>query len=250
MVNALSKPEQLGAVNGVGQTLASLARGLGPAVAGVLWGATVEGLKVQGAQMVPYLMVALTAILGLVIYCCLRPFEGVEVVEGDLYPAATITATPDAAVDALAGAASVKPAATCDAWQLNWPANSPYCWYKRDSDGNPQGPNSNVFDDTNVLVNQAGQLVLQVTRTATTPTTTYTSGEVFLDRSLGFGDYIFVVQTPASAIHHKLVASPFIYADDNREFDIEYARVRVVQSAEQKPVDSRCGCSSMRALAK
>lgn len=80
MVNALSRPEQLGAVNGVGQTLASLARGVGPAVAGVLWGATVEGLRVQGAQMVPYLMVALTAILGLVIYCCLRPFEGVEVV--------------------------------------------------------------------------------------------------------------------------------------------------------------------------
>jgi hypothetical protein len=86
MVNALCNPKQLGAVNGVGQTLASLARGVGPAAAGVLWGATVEGVRVPGAQMVPYLMVAITAIVGLVIYCCLEPFGGVEVVRDEGRP--------------------------------------------------------------------------------------------------------------------------------------------------------------------
>jgi len=161
---------------------------------------------------------------------------------GDIHPAAVTAAIPaDAAAEAMAAAtASAEPAAVCATWQLNWPANSPYCWYKRDTGGSPQGPNQNVFNSSNVLLNQAGQLVLQVTRTATTPVTTYTSGEVFLDRSLGYGDYIFVVQTAASAIHPKLVASPFIYADDNREFDIEYAKVSLASTTQQKLVTRLC----------
>jgi hypothetical protein len=52
----------------------------------------------------------------------------------------------------------------------------------------------------------------------------WTCGEVFLDRSLGFGQYEFTVATDPDDIHPNLVASPFLYACQDNEFDIEYAR--------------------------
>eukprot|EP00775_Hariotina_reticulata_P010774 gene10774-10930_t len=52
----------------------------------------------------------------------------------------------------------------------------------------------------------------------------WTCGEVFLDRSLGFGQYEFTVATAPSDIHPNLVASPFLYACQDNEFDVEYAR--------------------------
>jgi hypothetical protein len=80
VVNTSVDPEQLGAVNGVGQSLASLARGVGPAVGGLLWGMTVhlQG-HIAGAQLLPFACVAGTAVLALLIYAFVQPADGVQV---------------------------------------------------------------------------------------------------------------------------------------------------------------------------
>lgn len=79
VVNMSVDPQQLGAVNGVGQSLASLARGVGPAVGGLLWGMTVhlQG-HVAGAQLLPFACVAGTAVVALLLYAFVRPIDGVE----------------------------------------------------------------------------------------------------------------------------------------------------------------------------
>jgi hypothetical protein len=85
LVNALPPPQQLGQVNGVGQSLASLARGLGPGLGGVLWGASVK-LRTPGAALLPYGLVAGTALGGWLIYCFVHMPEGSEVVRGRTQP--------------------------------------------------------------------------------------------------------------------------------------------------------------------
>lgn len=79
VVNTSVDPQQLGAVNGVGQSLASLARGVGPAVGGLLWGLTVhlQG-HVHGAQLIPFACVAGTAVMALLLYAFVKPNEPVE----------------------------------------------------------------------------------------------------------------------------------------------------------------------------
>ncbi|WIA44282.1 hypothetical protein OEZ86_007089 [Tetradesmus obliquus] len=81
LVNALPPPQQLGQVNGVGQSLASLARGLGPGLGGVLWGAAV-GFNSPGAALLPYGLVAGVALGGWGIYWFVAMPEGVEVSAG------------------------------------------------------------------------------------------------------------------------------------------------------------------------
>lgn len=81
MVNALASPEQLGAVNGVGQSLAALARGIGPAMGGLLWGVAVHIAR-PGAQLLPYGAVACCALLCWLIFVHVRPLEGEEVDSG------------------------------------------------------------------------------------------------------------------------------------------------------------------------
>lgn len=77
---SVSDPQQLGEVNGVGQSLASLARGVGPAMGGLMWGITVhlQG-HVAGAQLLPFACVAGTAVVALLLYAFVRPADGVEV---------------------------------------------------------------------------------------------------------------------------------------------------------------------------
>jgi MFS family permease len=79
VVNTSVDPQQLGAVNGVGQSLASLARGVGPALGGLLWGLTVhlQG-HVHGAQLLPFACVAGTAVVALLLYSFVKPNEPVE----------------------------------------------------------------------------------------------------------------------------------------------------------------------------
>jgi hypothetical protein len=67
MVNAAPALGQLGAVNGVGQTLASLVRGIGPAVGGVLWGAFLQVPR-PGSPFLTYLAVAATALAADLVY--------------------------------------------------------------------------------------------------------------------------------------------------------------------------------------
>ena len=79
-VNTSVHPQQLGAVNGVGQSLASLARGVGPAMGGLLWGITVDLQgHVAGAQLLPFACVAGTAVVALLIYAFVQPTEAEEI---------------------------------------------------------------------------------------------------------------------------------------------------------------------------
>lgn len=61
MVNAAPSPDQLGDVNGVGQTLAAFVRGIGPALGGILWAASL-GLHVPGHQFLTFAVIALVAV--------------------------------------------------------------------------------------------------------------------------------------------------------------------------------------------
>ena len=67
MVNKSAPAGQLGEVNGMGQCLAALVRGLGPAIAGLEWGASVKS-STQGAHFLPFLSISLMALIGIVLY--------------------------------------------------------------------------------------------------------------------------------------------------------------------------------------
>ena len=66
LVNKAAPGGQLGEVNGMGQCLAALVRGLGPAIAGVEWAASLKGPA--GAQFAPFMSIAAMALLGTVLY--------------------------------------------------------------------------------------------------------------------------------------------------------------------------------------
>lgn len=70
-VNAAPAQEQLGAVNGVGQTLAALVRGVGPALGGILWAASL-GLHARGQQFVTFVIIAAVAAGTIVLYRFVR----------------------------------------------------------------------------------------------------------------------------------------------------------------------------------
>ncbi len=70
-VNAAPSPAQLGSVNGVGQTLAALVRGLGPALGGVLWSVSL-GLHSAGQQFLTFAMIAGVAAATWVLYGFVR----------------------------------------------------------------------------------------------------------------------------------------------------------------------------------
>jgi hypothetical protein len=72
--------------------------------------------------------------------------------------AQVVAAQPEDATATLQAVAAV----ACPSSQLEWPAASGYCWYKRDSGNQQTGPGSNVFAASNVAVNTQDQLVLTV----------------------------------------------------------------------------------------
>lgn len=79
LVNRGAPFGQLGEVNGAGQALAALVRGLGPAIAGLEWGSSVRS-SVAGSQFAAFVTVAATALLGVALYGRVR-FEEEETQE-------------------------------------------------------------------------------------------------------------------------------------------------------------------------
>ncbi len=108
----------------------------------------------------------------------------------------------------------------CQTGELNWPKGTAYCWLRRNTNGAYQNPGQNIFDPNNVRVNSAGKLIVKVKKNKTTGM--ITCGGVYLSKSLGLGTYEFFVMTSPTKIHRNLVASPFIYAKQDNEIDIEY----------------------------
>lgn len=86
MVNSVAPKGSLGAVNGVGQTLASAVRAAGPALGGILWGSSLVLFKSMGTdpwghQFLPFAFGAVVALCTLWVYKRVElPLE-VEVVE-------------------------------------------------------------------------------------------------------------------------------------------------------------------------
>lgn len=72
LVNAVSPPQSLGAVNGVGQTIASFVRAAGPLLGGVSWSAAVglrEAWQVPwGHQFVPFVLAIFVVLMALIVY--------------------------------------------------------------------------------------------------------------------------------------------------------------------------------------
>lgn len=91
-----------------------------------------------------------------------------------------------------------EPPQPCADWQFMWPANSGHCWYRRDSNGEKQGPGDNLFSSANAGVDaETGYLVLKIVKE---PGGVWSCGEVFMDHSLGPGDYTFVMQSDPSLV--------------------------------------------------
>jgi hypothetical protein len=72
LVNLVAPKESLGAVNGLGQTLASGVRALGPALAGIMWAGSIQVFnalgQLWGHQFLPFSFVSFVAFLTLFIY--------------------------------------------------------------------------------------------------------------------------------------------------------------------------------------
>ena len=73
LVNAVAPAESLGAVNGVGQTIASGVRALGPALGGVSWAASLRLFRAVGGsswghQFMPFAMAAVVSLATIFVY--------------------------------------------------------------------------------------------------------------------------------------------------------------------------------------
>ena len=71
MVNNAAPKHAIGKVNGSGQMLASLVRALGPALAGVLWGSSIQ-LNIPGHQFIPFAALSIVAAGTQFIYVVLK----------------------------------------------------------------------------------------------------------------------------------------------------------------------------------
>ena len=130
--------------------------------------------------------------------------------------ASGLTNTPQ--VEASAYAVRVDPGLR----QFNF---SGYGWWCRTSTG-LEGPGPNYFSNStnNIWVDTQGSLHLKITDTKSE----WQCAEVISDRSFGYGQYRFTVNTPVSVLGTNVVLGMFTYSDDaaynDREIDIEQSR--------------------------
>lgn len=83
LVNTSAPRHDMGAVNGLGQTVAALVRALGPALAGVMWAASLA-LPFQGHQYVPFLALACAALLTQGLYLVIPHFQQQQLLQQQL----------------------------------------------------------------------------------------------------------------------------------------------------------------------
>ena len=117
------------------------------------------------------------------------------------------------AVAASAGAASANPASA----KLNF---SGYDWVARSTPGTPAGT-PNLYDPANAWVDREGYLHLRIAKTPQG----WTSAELRLARSLGYGSYRFVVRDVSSLQPAAVLSiSTWDASSAYREMDIEIGR--------------------------
>lgn len=84
------------------------------------------------------------------------------------------------------------------------------------------GPGPNYFSDSedNVWLDSKGRLHLRITKKEGR----WYCAEVYTEKSLGYGEYIFYVDSDVSFLDKNAVWGLFTYLDDNHEIDIEFSR--------------------------
>ncbi|MCX6780329.1 MAG: hypothetical protein NT034_04105 [Candidatus Magasanikbacteria bacterium] len=102
---------------------------------------------------------------------------------------------------------------------------SGFSWQIRTEAGFP-GPNTWGDNAKEVFVDSTGRLHLLVS----IQNGQWHSTEVYLDKSLGYGQYIFDIDSAVDKLDTNLVASPFLYQDDSHEIDIEYSYWQIPKS--------------------
>lgn len=96
---------------------------------------------------------------------------------------------------------------------------SGYTWWIKNGSGGP-GPNLWSDSDSSVWVDKSGSLHLKIRKSGNN----WYCSEVTLNSSLGYGTYKFVVESDLAKLDKNIVAGLFLYEDDTKEIDIEFAR--------------------------
>ncbi len=95
-----------------------------------------------------------------------------------------------------------------------------YSFAVKDSKGEPVGPRGNIFsDDTRVVFSDDDGIHLRLSRIEDT----LLAAEIISVDAKGFGRYEFVLEGNVDQIPAQVVVSPFLYADDENEVDIEFS---------------------------
>lgn len=102
---------------------------------------------------------------------------------------------------------------------------SGYSWQVRGDIGGP-GPNTWGSAENEVFMDSLGRLHL----TVSAQNGAWHSTEVYLNKSLGYGQYIFDIDSAVDKLDTNLVAAPFLYQDDTHELDIEYSYWQIPKS--------------------
>ncbi len=103
---------------------------------------------------------------------------------------------------------------------------SGYTWDVK-STGWLMGPGPNLWSDdlSNVRVDESGALRLALTQEGDE----WYCSEVSLQRSLGYGRYVFTVSSRVDLLEPGVMGALFIYEDDAHEIDIEFTGAREAQ---------------------
>lgn len=98
---------------------------------------------------------------------------------------------------------------------------SGYDWLVKSSDGNKVGPGPNYFSNENdgVWVDDSGRLHLTIKNKKGA----WVCTEVTLLKSLGYGHYIFQIESNVEQLDKNIVAAVFLYKDDTKELDNEFS---------------------------
>ena len=100
---------------------------------------------------------------------------------------------------------------------INWCG---YQWLIKSAVGAGPGPN-NFSDDTScVKIDYQGRLHLKTVKL----NGSWNCGEIFLNKSLGYGTYQYQVDSRVDSFDYNTVFSGFLYDDQTREIDIEFSR--------------------------
>lgn len=99
---------------------------------------------------------------------------------------------------------------------------SGYNWIVRDTYDRKMGPGPNLFSNSekNVWVDEKGKLHLKIVKRKGE----WYCSEVTLDKKVGYGKYIFYINSSLSSLDENIVAGLFTYLNDHQEIDIEFSR--------------------------